>query len=108
MSLQIERLSFSFENKTVLKELSFTVKKGEFVAIIGPSGSGKSTLLHLIGGLLSPEEGQIYLNGQKVTNQKGNMSYMPQDASLLPWRTVLENVLLGQELRGTIDREQAI
>ena len=70
---------------------------------MGPSGSGKSTLFHLIGGILSPDEGMIELNGKEINGQRGSISYMPQSPSLLPWRTVLQNVLLGQELQGKKD-----
>lgn len=107
MSLQLERISFSFQDKRVLHDVSFDVNRGEFVAIIGPSGSGKSTLLHVIGGLLNPNCGAVFLNGKDVTNKTGNISYMPQEASLFPWRTVLENTLLGQELTGEVHKERA-
>ncbi|WP_374955088.1 ABC transporter ATP-binding protein [Paenibacillus sp. PCH8] len=82
----------------VLNGLSLTVKQGEFVAIVGPSGCGKSTLFHIIGGLLKPQKGQIRMNGQPVTGQRGNISYMPQQPALFPWRTIEENVLLAGEV----------
>lgn len=107
MSLQLKNISLSFQDKQVLHDISLDVKQGEFVAIIGPSGSGKSTLLHVIGGLLKPDSGTVFLNGKDVTNKTGNISYMPQEASLFPWRTVLENALLGQELTGEVHRERA-
>ncbi|MEC0126078.1 ABC transporter ATP-binding protein [Paenibacillus pabuli] len=82
----------------VLDGLSLTVEQGEFVAIVGPSGCGKSTLFHIIGGLLRPQKGQILMNGQDVTGQRGKISYMPQQPALFPWRTIEDNVLLAGEV----------
>lgn len=82
----------------VLNDLSLTVEQGEFVAIVGPSGCGKSTLFHIIGGLLKPQEGQVLMNGQNVTGQRGKISYMPQQPALFPWRTIEDNVLLAGEV----------
>ncbi|MCM3135110.1 ABC transporter ATP-binding protein [Paenibacillus polysaccharolyticus] len=82
----------------VLNGLSLTVEKGEFVAIVGPSGCGKSTLFHIIGGLLKPQDGQVLMNGKQVTGQRGHISYMPQQPSLFPWRTIEDNVLLAGEI----------
>lgn len=82
----------------VLNGLSLTVEQGEFVAIVGPSGCGKSTLFHIIGGLLKPQEGQVLMNGKSVTGQRGNISYMPQQPALFPWRTIEDNVLLAGEV----------
>ncbi len=82
------------------------VDAGEFVTVIGPSGSGKSTLFNLICGLQRPDAGYIYLDGQDVTNRTGRFAYMPQRDLLLPWRNVLDNVILGPEIAG-IARSQA-
>ncbi|RKJ15092.1 ATP-binding cassette domain-containing protein, partial [Butyricicoccus sp. 1XD8-22] len=70
--------------------------------------SGKSTLFHIIGGLLTPEKGNVLLHGQAITGERGHISYMPQQHSLFPWRTILQNVLLGQELTGKADKERAL
>ncbi|WP_096271324.1 ABC transporter ATP-binding protein [Paucisalibacillus globulus] len=105
--LELRHVSKSFGQKQVLQEISLHVASGEFVSLIGPSGSGKSTLFNLIGGLLGPDAGEIYLNGEEITNKHGFISYMPQQASLFPWRTIIENVLLGQELQGKKDYELA-
>ena len=108
MKLEIRNLSKSFGDKHILENISMHVEAGEFVSLIGPSGSGKSTLFNLIGGLLKPDGGDIYMNDQLITNKSGHISYMPQQSSLLPWRTVLENVLLGQELQGQHEPDRAI
>ncbi|MGM8364814.1 ABC transporter ATP-binding protein [Virgibacillus sp. W0181] len=106
--LELRQVSKSFGDKHVLKEISMQVEDGELVSLIGPSGSGKSTLFSLVGGLLTPDSGDIYLNEEQITNKSGFISYMPQQASLFPWRTILDNVLLGQELQGEKDAERAI
>ena len=105
--LELRHVSKSFGNKQVLQEISLHVANGEFVSVIGPSGSGKSTMFRLIGGLLEPDAGEIYLSGENITNKRGFISYMPQQASLFPWRTIIENVLVGQELQGKKDYERA-
>ncbi|MGP9040947.1 ABC transporter ATP-binding protein [Cytobacillus kochii] len=100
--LQLKSIEKRYSRNHVIKDISMTVNEGEFVSIIGPSGSGKSTLFNLIGGMMPPDNGVILLNGQPIINKKGSVSYMPQSSSLLPWRTVLHNVMLGQELSGEI------
>ncbi|MFC0015493.1 MULTISPECIES: ABC transporter ATP-binding protein [Allobacillus] len=105
--LELRHVSKSFGQKQVLQEISLHVSNGEFVSVIGPSGSGKSTMFSLIGGLLEPDAGEIYLSGENITNKRGFISYMPQQASLFPWRTIMENVLVGQELQGKKDYERA-
>ncbi|WPK13241.1 ABC transporter ATP-binding protein [Lysinibacillus louembei] len=108
MTLHIQQLHHSFGEKKVLSDISFTVEDGQFVSILGPSGSGKSTLFHLIGGILKPESGKILLNNREITNESGHMSYMPQSPSLFPWRTVLQNAMLGSELAGVADEAKTI
>jgi len=100
--------NFCSDGKSVkaLDDLSFQVQKGEFVTIIGPSGSGKSTLFNLIVGLLEPDIGQICIDGEICQNRTGRVGYMPQRDLLLPWRSVLDNVIIPQQLKG-IPRSQA-
>lgn len=107
MSLQIEGIKKSFAEKEVLEDISFTIEKGEFVSLIGPSGSGKTTLFSLIGGLLLPDQGQIHLDGRDILGKKGNISYMPQEDALFPWRSIIDNVILGQELQGKEEKGRA-
>ncbi|API93527.1 ABC transporter ATP-binding protein [Virgibacillus pantothenticus] len=106
--LQVQKLTKSFGSNQVLNQLSFSIQDGEFVSILGPSGSGKSTLFNLIGGIMKPDAGSIRLNDRDITGLRGNISYMPQAPSLFPWRTVLQNVLLGEEIaNGKADEEEA-
>jgi len=81
-----------------LHDISLTVERGEFVALLGPSGCGKSTLLKLVSGLSPVSEGSIEVNGMTPENARELMSFIFQDPTLLPWRTVEENVGLGLEL----------
>ena len=84
---------------TALERVDFTVKKGEFVCIVGPSGCGKSTLLSMIDGLLFPTSGQILIEGIPVTGTSSKVGYMLQKDYIFEWRTIMENVLLGLEIR---------
>ena len=82
-----------------LSDISFSVKEGEFVAIVGPSGCGKSTLLNLICGLLAPEAGEITLKGNPVLRERERIGYMLQKDHLFEWRSIYRNVILGLEIR---------
>jgi len=84
----------------VLAQISLTVNNHEFVSIIGPSGSGKSTIFNILAGIEDPTGGEIFLSQKRIMNRKGKFGYMPQDAALLPWKTVLENVMLGLIILG--------
>lgn len=84
----------------VLEAVDFAVSDGEFVSIIGPSGCGKSTLLNIVSGLEEPSQGSVRLDGEEVAQRLGRVGYMPQKDLLLPWRTVLDNAILGLEVQG--------
>ncbi len=84
----------------VLEAVDLSVGKREFVSIIGPSGCGKSTLLKLVAGLSPLSAGTIAIDGMTPSNAREIVSFIFQDATLLPWRTVRENIVLGLELEG--------
>lgn len=90
-----------------LRDITFSVYDGEFVALVGPSGSGKSTLLDIIAGLYAPSAGEISLNGETLPTQArlGASSYMHQRDLLLPWRSALDNAALALEVHGMGRRE---
>jgi ABC-type nitrate/sulfonate/bicarbonate transport system ATPase subunit len=90
---------------TALGGASLTAREGEFVVIIGPSGCGKSTLLNIVCGLLEPDSGEVLLDGQEVADRTGLLGYMLQKDLLLPWRKVLDNVILGPEISGLSRKE---
>ena len=89
----------------VLREVNFHVEEGEFVSIIGPSGCGKSTLLNIIAGLDSPTSGTVTLHGSQDTQRLGSVGYMQQKDLLMPWRSVMDNAILGLELQGVSKRD---
>ncbi|HEY1985749.1 MAG TPA: ABC transporter ATP-binding protein [Terracidiphilus sp.] len=92
-------VSKRFRNAAVaLEGITLTVTRGEFVTFLGPSGCGKSTLLKLVSGLSPVSEGSLQVNGMTPENAREMMSFIFQDATLLPWRTVQQNVGLGLEL----------
>ena len=98
---------FSSASAPVLEDISLSVEKGEFVSIIGPSGCGKSTLLKLVAGLSPCSQGEIQVNGMTPANAREIVSFIFQDATLLPWRTVQKNVALALELEGRTRDETA-
>ena len=84
-----------------VKDLSLEIHDGEFMVLVGPSGCGKSTVFNAIAGLIPPTSGRISIDGTDVTVATGHVGYMLQKDLLLPWRTVLDNVVLGMEIQGT-------
>jgi NitT/TauT family transport system ATP-binding protein len=93
------------DSVTALDGFDLEVKASEFVTVVGPSGCGKSTLLRLLGGLITLTSGELYLSGQPIEGPRRDIGVVFQSATLLPWRTVLENVLLPIDVLG-YDRRQ--
>lgn len=104
LALEVRHIHKTFRERRkevpVLRDISLEVRAGEFVSIIGPSGCGKSTLFHIVGGLTAPDQGEVYLQGAKVTGQRGHISYVPQQPALFPWRSIEDNVVLAREIAG--------
>jgi NitT/TauT family transport system ATP-binding protein len=98
--LQVENLSAAYGNLRVLDKLSFQVEAGEFVCVLGPSGSGKSTLLRVLAGLRPVSGGTVTMNGERVDGPQERVGLVFQDANLMPWRTVTENISLPLEVAG--------
>jgi len=97
--------AFSGGSVIALEDANFSVKKSTFVSLVGPSGCGKSTLLRLIAGLIAPTHGQILVHNSSVTSARQDVAMMFQKATLLEWRTAVENVLLPTELKRTPTRD---
>ncbi len=83
-----------------LKPVDFEIRAGEFVSVVGPSGCGKSTLMKMVAGLLPRSGGELSLDGRAVDGPQTNVGIVFQNALLLPWRSVLDNILLQAEIRG--------
>lgn len=101
-SIRVEQVGKTFVKPTgdVVKALSgvnMTLTSGTFYSFVGPSGCGKTTLLHMIHGLMPPTEGQIFLDGNRVTGPSSNKALVFQQALLLPWRDVVDNISFGIE-----------
>src|SRR3979490_867643 len=97
----------------IIGDLSLTLGNRQIVSILGPSGCGKTTLLNTLCGLLTPDSGRISWYAREITGQPQNVGYMLQKDLLLPWRTALNNVMLGLEIRGVaaseaVDRSRAM
>ena len=97
-SIVLSHLSKSYGTAAILEDINLTVEPGEFVSLIGPSGCGKSTILKLAAGLTAPSAGTVTVNGARPEQLRKFTSFIFQDATLLPWRTVEENVGLQLEL----------
>jgi ABC-type nitrate/sulfonate/bicarbonate transport system ATPase subunit len=102
--LVVKNLSktFSLRNSQLIStidKINLTVFPGEFISLIGPSGCGKSTLFNIIAGIEEPTSGTISLDGNILIERKGKFGYMLQQPLLLPWRTVIENLILGLDIR---------
>lgn len=99
-ALTVQEVHQRYDDVWALGGVSCTVEAGSVVALVGPSGCGKSTLLRLIAGLETPTEGTITLTGQVGRSRLGQVGYMPQSDALLPWRSIIDNVVLGAEIDG--------
>lgn len=111
VQLDVRRIEKSFSGKSgpvrVLDGLKFDIRERDFVSIIGPSGCGKSTIFNIVAGLIAPDAGTLVYRGEPIASLRGRVGYMMQKDLLFPWRTVLQNVLLGLEMRG-VDRAESI
>jgi ABC-type nitrate/sulfonate/bicarbonate transport system ATPase subunit len=90
----------------VLEDISVSVKKNEFVVILGPGQSGKSTLLRIIAGLETPSTGQVFLDGKEIDGPGPDRGLVFQSYMLFPWKTVMGNVELGPKLRGISKKQR--
>ena len=109
-SLDVDHVSHAFDIDgavlPVLDDVSFSVKPGEFVALLGPSGCGKSTLLRLVAGLEPPRAGTLREDSEAITGPFPSRVVVFQDPTLFPWRTVWHNVALGLEAQGILKSQR--
>ena len=103
-ALRVERVRHTYHDASghteALDDISLNIAPGEFVCLVGPSGSGKSTLLRILAGLIRPEAGRIWLDGQLVQSPGRSVGIVFQKANLMPWRTLTGNVVLPLEVEG--------
>jgi ABC-type nitrate/sulfonate/bicarbonate transport system ATPase subunit len=108
----LEGVSFAYRRRRrefpVLTEVSVALRRGEVVTVVGPSGCGKSTLLAVGAGLRLPSSGRVVVNGERCTGRPGRVGLMLQQDELFPWRTVLQNVLLGPEILDAGRRRESV
>ena len=108
--IRIDGLSKTFgtggDGVLALDDISCSIRQGSFVTIVGPSGCGKSTLLRILAGLLDYEVGSVRLDGQPIRGTRRDVGVVFQSSILLPWRTILDNVLLPAEVLG-LDKRRA-
>ena len=105
--IELKNIGYSYHTLSgetgAIKDISFSVEEGEFVALVGPSGCGKSTLLKLLTGVLKAEKGHILVDGQEIKGVTEHFAYMPQNDLLFPWKTILENVCLYGRIHGSAE-----
>jgi len=105
-AVRLTGVSKTFPGYVAVQNISLEVRTGAFLSVVGPSGCGKSTLLNMAAGLLQPSEGTVEIFGEPLNGINRSAAYMFQQDGLLPWKTVLGNIMLGLELRST-DAKQA-
>ncbi len=91
---------------TVFKEINLDIQPEEFICIVGPSGCGKTTFIKIIDGLIRATSGEVYINGTEVSEPGFDRAFVFQADSLYPWRTVLDNVVFGLEIKGIPSNER--
>lgn len=108
MALILRNVSKQYENagQPTLDGIDLEITSGEFLCVVGKSGCGKSTLLNLIAGLEEPTQGEILLDGEKISGPGADRVVMFQEHALFPWRNVIENVKFGMEIAGIPKEEQ--
>jgi NitT/TauT family transport system ATP-binding protein len=104
--LETSGLSKWFGDLEALRSIDIAVERGEFIAVVGPSGCGKTTFLRMVAGLETPTSGTITIDGEKLAGPGSNRGFVFQNDSLLPWRTVLGNALIGPEVSGGIGEKE--
>ena len=105
LAIEVDNVEQDFVDRTgkvvrALDKVSFSVPRGQFLAVVGPSGCGKTTVLNMLAGLLHPTTGSVRIHGEQVLKPRLDVGYMSARDGLLPWRTTQHNVALGLELRG--------
>lgn len=99
VKIKVDHLTKRFGDLLVLDDISFEVKKGEFVCVVGPTGCGKTTFLNLLTRIYQPSSGELYIDGEPADPKRHNISFAFQEPSALPWLTVAENLEFGLKIK---------
>ena len=105
-AVSVKGIYKNYGDVEALRDMSLDFPKGQLTSLLGPSGCGKTTLLKIIAGLLAPNQGEVYVNGQIVTEPGPDRAFVFQDFALMPWASVLRNVAFGLELRKVAKSER--
>lgn len=97
--IKVEHLTKRFGELLVLDDISFNVKKGEFLCVVGPTGCGKTTFLNLLTRIYTPTSGELYIDGTPADPKKHNISFAFQEPSAMPWLTVRKNLEFGLKIK---------
>lgn len=97
--VEVKNLTKYFGDLHVLNDISFNVRKGEFICIVGPTGCGKTTFLNLLTRIYMPSKGDLLIDGESADPKKHNLAFVFQEPSSIPWKTVEENLRFGLELK---------
>ena len=105
-AVSVKGIYKNYGDVEALRDMSLDFPKGQLTSLLGPSGCGKTTLLKIIAGLLQPNQGEVYVNGQIVSEPGPDRAFVFQDFALMPWASVLRNVAFGLELRKVAKSER--
>lgn len=100
MKLEIKKVKKAYKNKIAVNDFSMELNAGECVGLIGPNGAGKSTLIKMISDMIDPDEGEVLLNGNKISRMKREIGYLPQYPNFYPWMTAWETLAFMGQLSG--------
>lgn len=102
----VENLTKKFGDLLVLDNISFDIKKGEFVCVVGPTGCGKTTFLNLLSCLIEPTEGKLLIDGQPADPKKHDIAFVFQEPSSFPWLNVEQNIEIGMKIKKIPEQER--
>ena len=106
VKIHVENLTKKFGDLLVLDNISFDIKKGEFVCVVGPTGCGKTTFLNLLSCLIEPTEGKLLIDGQPADPKKHDIAFVFQEPSSFPWLNVEQNIEIGMKIKKIPEQER--
>ncbi len=106
VKIHVENLTKKFGDLLVLDNISFDIKRGEFVCVVGPTGCGKTTFLNLLSCLIEPTEGKLLIDGQPADPKKHDIAFVFQEPSSFPWLNVEQNIEIGMKIKKIPEQER--